>query len=119
MLRRPDGSLAFLDFEYFGWDDPVKLVADAVWHPGSGLNPREREQFTQGARRIYAGDPDYVNRFARREPYFTLRWALIVLSEFIPERWKRRRAAGQLEDWDTIKARQLAKAAAYVEFSLR
>ncbi len=25
-LRRPDGTLCFLDFEYFGWDDPVKLV---------------------------------------------------------------------------------------------
>jgi Ser/Thr protein kinase RdoA (MazF antagonist) len=27
-LRRPDGSLAFFDFEYFGWDDPVKMTAD-------------------------------------------------------------------------------------------
>ena len=36
-LRRPDGALAFLDFEYFGWDDPVKLTADIVLHPGRPL----------------------------------------------------------------------------------
>ena len=27
-IRRADGRLAFVDFEYFGWDDPAKLVAD-------------------------------------------------------------------------------------------
>ncbi|MDP6621424.1 MAG: aminoglycoside phosphotransferase family protein, partial [Alphaproteobacteria bacterium] len=38
-LRRPNGRLAFLDFEYFGWDDPVKMVADFLWHPGMELGP--------------------------------------------------------------------------------
>ena len=36
-LRRKDGSLAFVDFEYFGWDDPVKLSADIMLHPGKPL----------------------------------------------------------------------------------
>ena len=36
-LRRSDGSLAFVDFEYFGWDDPVKLTADILLHPGRTL----------------------------------------------------------------------------------
>ena len=36
-LRRVDGSLAFLDMEYFGWDDPVKLACDFVLHPGMSL----------------------------------------------------------------------------------
>ena len=27
-LRTDGGELVFVDFEYFGWDDPVKLVAD-------------------------------------------------------------------------------------------
>ena len=33
-LRRRDGGLTFIDFEYFGWDDPVKLTADVLLHPG-------------------------------------------------------------------------------------
>ena len=31
-------KLFFLDFEYFGWDDPVKLTADFIWHPSHSLN---------------------------------------------------------------------------------
>ena len=27
-IFRADGRLVFLDFEYFGWDDPAKTVAD-------------------------------------------------------------------------------------------
>src|SRR5262249_23730402 len=33
-LRGADGHLWFLDFEYFGWDDPLTSVANFVMHPG-------------------------------------------------------------------------------------
>lgn len=118
MLRRPGGALVFLDFEYFGWDDPVKLIADTLWHPGSALGPEERSAFGAGAQRIFHGDPDYSARFARRAPLFALRWALIVLSEFIPESWERRRQAGQTAAWETVKAAQLVKAVAFVNRAL-
>ena len=32
-LRTEDGRLAFLDFEYAGWDDPAKLVCDFELQP--------------------------------------------------------------------------------------
>ena len=31
-LLKDNGKLCFLDFEYFGRDDPVKLMADFIWH---------------------------------------------------------------------------------------
>ena len=37
-MRGPNGQLRFIDFEYFGWDDPVKLVCDTALHPGSGFS---------------------------------------------------------------------------------
>ena len=37
-IRRPDGALAFVDFEYFGWDDPAKTVVDFLLHPGMTLS---------------------------------------------------------------------------------
>src|SRR5258707_15893745 len=61
-LRRPDGSLAFLDFEYFGWDDPVKLTADILLHPGKPLKPSQRTRFRQAAARLYGGDPAFSSR---------------------------------------------------------
>jgi hypothetical protein len=109
-LRRPDGSLAFLDFEYFGWDDPVKLTADILLHPGRPLETIQRQRFRQAATRLYGGDPVFANRLSAYLPLFGLRWVLILLNEFIPERWQRRVLAGETGSWSDVKARQLAHA---------
>ena len=55
-LRREDGSLAFVDFEYFGWDDPVKLTADILLHPGSPLAASQRRRFRQAVCQLYGED---------------------------------------------------------------
>ncbi len=108
-LRRPDGSLAFVDFEYFGWDDPVKLTADILLHPGRPLGPPQRQRFRAAAARLYA-DPMFAPRLAAYLPLFGLRWVLILLNEFVPEIWARRVQAGATESWEDAKARQLAAA---------
>ena len=55
-----------------------------------------------------------IRRFAHRLsaflPLFGLRWVLILLNEFIPERWQRRVLAGETGSWSGVKARQLASA---------
>ena len=109
-LRKPDGSLAFVDFEYFGWDDPVKLTADILLHPGRPLLPPQRLRFRQAAMRLYGGDPAFAARLSAYLPLFGLRWVLILLNEFIPERWQRRVLAGETGSWGEVKARQLAHA---------
>ena len=114
MLRRPDGSLAFLDFEYFGWDDPVKLVGDAVWHPGSRLDRVGRARLLIGSRDIYADDTEFGLRLAARLPLLGLRWALIVLADFLPERRERRVRSGSVDSWADVKERQLAKARDFI-----
>jgi hypothetical protein len=113
-LRRSDGSLAFLDFEYFGWDDPVKLTADILLHPGRPLELLQRERFRQAATRLYGGDPAFANRLSAYLPLFGLRWVLILLNEFIPERWQRRVLAGETGSWGDVKARQLAHTRAFL-----
>jgi Ser/Thr protein kinase RdoA (MazF antagonist) len=110
-LRRPGGSLAFLDFEYFGWDDPVKLTADVLLHPGSDVAPPLRQSFRRNAVSLYgADDPGFEERLEALQPLFGLRWVLILLNEFHPERWRRRQLAGAAEGWSDAKARQLASA---------
>lgn len=113
-LRRPDGSLAFLDFEYFGWDDPVKLTADILLHPGRPLKRPQRKRFRQAATRLYGGDPVFAIRLSAYLPLFGLRWVLILLNEFIPERWQRRVLAGETGSLSDVKARQLAHARAFL-----
>jgi hypothetical protein len=109
-LRRPDGSLAFVDFEYFGWDDPVKLTADILLHPGMSLAPTQWRSFRRAAEHLYGADRTFAQRLRCYLPLFAMRWALIVLNEFIPERWHRRALAGATESWEGTKHRQLALA---------
>jgi hypothetical protein len=109
-LRKQDGSLAFFDFEYFGWDDPVKLTADILLHPGRPLLPPQRRRFQTAAVRLYGDDAAFANRLSAYLPLFGLRWVLILLNEFIPERWQRRVLAGETGSWGDVKARQLAHA---------
>jgi hypothetical protein len=113
-LRRSDGSLAFLDFEYFGWDDPVKLTADILLHPGRPLPAPQRKRFRQAAARLYGDDPAFASRLTAYLPLFGLRWVLILLNEFIPERWQRRVLAGETGNWSDVKARQLSRARDYL-----
>lgn len=114
-LLRSDGSLAFIDFEYFGWDDPVKLTADFLWHPGMQLSAAERRQFVAGAAELYGGDPRFERRLAVAFPLYGIRWSLIALNEFLPQLWTRRAFAGKGGDWEAAKGQQLCKARALLE----
>jgi hypothetical protein len=109
-LRRRNGSLAFFDFEYFGWDDPMKLTADILLHPGQPLQPPQRRRFRRAATQLYGADPAFATRLSTYLPLFGLRWVLILLNEFIPERWQRRILAGESSSWNDVKTRQLTRA---------
>ncbi|GAB4169002.1 MAG: aminoglycoside phosphotransferase family protein [Thalassobaculales bacterium] len=110
-IRRADGRLVFIDFEYFGWDDPVKLTADFVLHPGMALPVELARRFEGGALALFAGDPGFARRLAAQLPLFALRWTLIVLNEFLPEVWARRVFAGA-RDRAAILEGQVEKARA-------
>ena len=113
-LKRADGSVVFVDFEYFGWDDSVKLTCDFLLHPGMDISTADRQQFWNGTQEIFANDPTFVERFELCLPFYALRWCMILLNEFLPERWQRRKAAGTLDELDERKAQQLLKARAWL-----
>jgi len=109
-LARPDGSVVFLDFEYFGWDDPAKLCCDFVLHPGMHLTDELQQRFLRGVTDIFAVDPALPHRLRACMPLYGLRWTMILLNEFLPERWQRRLAAGSSGSRPDVLRRQLAKA---------
>jgi hypothetical protein len=114
-LRRPAGDIVFIDFDYFGWDDPVKLVSDFLLHPGMQLPEPLKHRFAARARAIYGADPAYPLRLGFLFPLFALRWGLILLNEFLPERWALRVNAGGAADWTRVKQHQLARAERLVQ----
>jgi hypothetical protein len=117
-LRRPDGDLVFIDFDYFGWDDPVKLVSDFLLHPGMSLRESLKRHFAEAIMDVYGTDPSFAARLRLLYPLFALRWCMILLNEFLPERWTDRVHAGARSDWETAKRRQLDRASEWVQ-SLR
>jgi len=91
VIERPNGKLTFIDFEYFGWDDPVKLVLDFIFHPGMVLDNALKKQWVEGAVTIYG--EEIRDRLALTWPMIGLSWCLILLNEYRSEVWLRRCAA--------------------------
>ena len=107
-LRGEDGRLAFLDFEYAGWDDPAKLVCDFFFQMAV---PAPRRCFDEFARGVAALVPDGAGTLARVEllrPLFGLKWCCIVLNHFTRIDLARRAFAAS--DAPNRKAGQLEKA---------
>jgi len=105
-------ELVFLDFEYFGRDDPVKLMADFIWHPGMYLNNTQKTDWLKGLISIFDFDPQLILRFKSAWPMYGLRWALIILNEYLEDGWHKRAYANNNLQHIHIKklANQLIKA---------
>ena len=81
-LRQPDGRLRFVDFDYFGWDDPVKMTADFVLHPAMSLGAAEKLSLVAQLAAAVPEDTTFLDRLAAHKPLYALRWALILLNPF-------------------------------------
>ena len=112
--RRSDGEIMFLDFEYFGWDDPVKMVADVMLHPGMNLPDALSEHFRNSVSPAFSADETFPFRLETLYPVYGLIWCIILLNEFLPEAWDRRHAAGH-KDSERARAAQLKKSEMLLE----
>ncbi len=111
-LRRPDGALCFIDFEYAGWDDPAKAIGDFFAHPGVPVPRRHYEDFLRVACAPFPDPESTAARARMLEPVFRVKWCCIILNEFLPDAARRRRFADPAADSVVRKRRQLAKARA-------
>jgi hypothetical protein len=103
-LVRPDGRIAFIDFEYAGWDDPAKTVGDF-------FNQVKRPVPSTSFRRFCdALSPRSTNRIDLLLPVYRIKWCTILLNEFLPGASTRRQFAVGDRDIAAIKTLQLDKA---------
>lgn len=110
-MRDRTGQLRFIDFEYFGWDDPVKLVSDTALHPGSQFpEDRAKRLIQRLSSEFEAGDSVFAVRRDVLYPVFGVIWCLIILNDYLPESRSRRVMAGRGGELGAILARQLDKA---------
>jgi hypothetical protein len=85
-LRQSDGRLRFFDFDYFGWDDPVKLTVDFILHPAMNLSEGDKALVVERMAAALADDRSFTRRLGRHLPLYAVRWALILLNPFRADR---------------------------------
>lgn len=83
-------DLVFYDFEYFGWDDPVKVTADFCLHPAMRLDLSSQTFWVGEMRALFAHDSKFELRLKALAPLYAIRWALIILNEFRSDKLKNR-----------------------------
>ena len=109
-LRKEDGSLVFLDFEYAGWDDPAKLVSDLANQPDRPLSLEEAEPFSSSLVEWLGAADFWRSRFRILAPLYQIKWACIVLNDFLPFGRNRRKFQETQEPEASRKHLQLNKA---------
>jgi hypothetical protein len=110
-LLRDDGRLVFIDFEYAGWDDPVRTVCDFFCQQAVRVSWSHFERFSSA---LLADLPD-ASRHRRRLTallgLYQFKWCCIILNQFLPVGGQRRSFAGEgLHEALSRKAIQLEKA---------
>lgn len=104
-LRRDDGCLVFLDFEYAGWDDPAKLVCDLANQPDQPLTPAQATPFVRRLLGWLKDEEFWKVRFRLLAPVYQLKWACIVLNDFLP--YGRNRRAFQQAASEEIRRKEI------------
>ncbi len=117
-LRTADGGITYLDFEYFGWDDPAKMISDFLLHPGMSLNVKHKTRFVEKIMSSFPNPDKLAQRLQVMYPLSALQWALITLNEFIPANMLRRTFAVDIENVEGQRNAQLNKAMEMVTMAL-
>lgn len=117
-LCQNDGRLVFLDFEYFGWDDPAKMILDFLLHPAIDLTRELKKHFLDNMLELLDATGGLRRRIGYYQVVFGLKWVLILLNEFQKTDFDRRQFAGITQmDRTEVLSIQLEKARRQLEWT--
>jgi hypothetical protein len=112
-LRGDKGRLVFFDFEYAGWDDPLKFVCDFLCQPEIPV-PHALHDFCLELLDPAAPGGVRPEQVRALLPLYHLKWCCLMLNEFLPTERQRRLFAQELPSAQLIERqrRQYDKAQA-------
>ena len=110
-MLEEEGNLSFVDFEYAGWDDPVKLMCDFTCQPELPVSASQGRQFMEELLPSLPQPAAVRHRVESLLPAHRLKWCCILLNEFRMEDRQRRLHAGV--EPGGLLADQLRKAKLY------
>jgi hypothetical protein len=111
VLRAPGGELAFIDFEYSGWDDPGKLVSDFYCQPELPV-PRDSLELFSDLLQTLLPHTYKLSQYVKKIllPLYEVKWCCILLNEFLGKDSERRRFSSGHPLSQEILKNQLEKA---------
>lgn len=83
LLTSP-GQLVFLDFEYAGWDDPVKMICDFFCQPEIPVPHSYLPMFSERVFGQLENPEKHRQRLRKLLPVHQIKWCCIMLNEFLP-----------------------------------
>ena len=114
-IIRSNQQIAFIDFEYAGWDDPAKLAGDFFSQVAIKIDPKYFNLFMQSAFGNLSNFDTIFKKTSILLSAFKIKWCCIVLNIFLPVHLARRKFVNsslnilKLEKQQLVKARQLLK----------
>ena len=117
-LETSSGDIRFVDFEYAGWDDPAKLIADFANQPDMTLDRSISGRFRDAVIAQHPCPGKLRSRAQLLEPLYQIKWACICLNDFLPEGSSRREFTGRGSAFQLERARAMLKRAKETLFSL-
>lgn len=109
-LKKKDGRLSFVDFEYAGWDDPAKMTGDFFSQLALPVPGALFESFIQEVMRPFSGSQDLIYRAQVLRRVYRVKWCCIALNIFLPTHLARYRFSNPSLDVRDFKQKQLQKA---------
>ena len=112
-LQQADGAITFLDFEYAGWDDPVKMICDFFSQPEL---PVTLEYFDEFVRTCFERPDAWIQQIQKKVNLFLplnyLKWCCIMLNDFLRID-NERRSFAERKNADVRKKEQLDRTKEY------
>jgi len=112
-LWDPENGVSYIDFEYAGWDDPAKLAGDFFSCPEVPVPGRWFDHFAKRLCERMELAAATRERIYLMRPAYKIKWACIVLNDFLPGEDARRRFALSSDRAERCAA-QLQKARALI-----
>lgn len=109
-LKKQDGRLSFVDFEYAGWDDPAKMTGDFFSQLALPVPSDLFESFVQEVMQPFERSEELIYRAHCLRLLYRVKWCCIALNIFLPTHLARYRFANPTLDVRDFKKKQLAKA---------
>ena len=97
ILKDRDDKIFLIDFEYFGWDDPVKMVCDILHQPDLPIPDEYRTFYLKNILKQLGANQRFIRRLKIIYPLLGLKWSLIILNDFLPGVIMKRRFAKRVK----------------------